>query len=64
MGCSHMTLSKPIIFETVFANFTANANDILGEGGAGRVYKANNESGSEFAVKMLDPMKATKERLR
>ena len=57
-----MTLSKPIIFETAFANFTAN--DILGEGGAGRVYKANNESGSEFAVKMLDPMKATKERLR
>lgn len=57
-----MTLSKPIIFETAFANFTANV--ILGEGGAGHVYKANNESGSEFAVKMLDPMKATKERLR
>lgn len=57
-----MSLKKPLIFETTFAAFTAT--EIIGEGGSGRVYKASDENGSVFAVKMLDPSKASKEKLR
>ncbi len=57
-----MSLKKPLIFETTFATFTAT--EILGEGGAGRVYKASDEAGAVFAVKLLDPAKANKDKLK
>lgn len=57
-----MSLKKPIIFETTFVTFTAT--EIIGEGGSGCVFKANDETGSLFAVKLLDPSKANKEKLR
>jgi len=57
-----MKLKKPIIFETTFAIFTAT--EIVGEGGSGRVYKATDEAGSVFAVKLLDPLKASKDKLK
>src|SRR5262249_51907593 len=49
-------------FETTFTRYTARTADILGEGGAGRVYRATDESGSAYAIKVLDPVKATSEK--
>lgn len=57
-----MTLKKPIIFETTFALY--NATEIIGEGGSGRIYKATDDSGSICAIKLLDPGKATKEKVK
>lgn len=55
-----MTLRNPIIFETTYSEY--NASDIVGEGGSGRIYKAIDESGNNYAIKLLDPAKATKEK--
>ncbi len=57
-----MSLKKPLIFETTFSTFTAT--EIVGEGGSGRVYKASDEGGSIFAIKLLDPSRANKEKLK
>lgn len=57
-----MKLRKPLVFEAAFATYTAT--EIVGEGGSGRVYKASDEAGSVYAVKVLDPTKASKEKLR
>ena len=57
-----MSPKKPIVFETTFTAFTAT--DILGEGGSGRVYKAIDEAGTVFAVKVLDRSKANREKLK
>lgn len=57
-----MTLSKPFIFETAFDHYSADA--VLGEGGAGRVYRATDDSGSKFAIKVLEPTKATSEKVK
>ena len=55
-------LKKPIVFETAIAIYTAES--IVGEGGAGRIYKAKDDSGDVWAIKCLDPGKATKERVK
>ena len=55
-----MSLRKPIEFETAFATYTGI--EIVGEGGAGRVYKVTDESGRVYAVKLLDPAKATRDK--
>lgn len=57
-----MKLKKPITFETAFDVFIAT--EVIGEGGSGRVYKAADESGEPFAVKLLDPEKATREKIK
>ncbi len=51
---------KPKVFETTFSRYIGT--EIIGEGGAGRVYKATDENGSVFAIKLLDPGKATNEK--
>jgi hypothetical protein len=43
-----MSLRKPIVFETPFTQYIGT--DIVGEGGAGRVYKATGEDGVYGAV--------------
>ena len=53
---------KVLEFETTFTRYTARTADILGEGGTGRVYRATDESGSAYAIKVLDPVKATSEK--
>ena len=57
-----MSPKTPKVFETTFTTFAAT--DILGEGGSGRVYKAIDEAGTVFAVKVLDPSKTNKEKLK
>ncbi len=48
------------IFETLFSKFTAT--DIIGEGGAGGVFKVADETGNTYAIKLLDQAKATGEK--
>lgn len=57
-----MRLEKQLVFETTFSCFTAT--EFIDEGGSGKVYKAIDEAGAVFAVKLLDPLKANKERIR
>lgn len=57
-----MTLRKPIIFETTFTSYIAT--EIIGEGGSGRIFKATDDSGKTWAIKLLDPGKATKEKIK
>ena len=51
---------KDKVFETTFSKYVAT--EVIGEGGSGRVYKANDENGETFAIKLLDPKKATREK--
>jgi serine/threonine protein kinase len=53
-----MSLNKPIIFETTFAHYTGT--DIIGEGGAGRVYRATDDAENVYAIKLLDHAKANR----
>jgi len=55
-------LKKPIIFKTAFGEY--KAGEIIGEGGTGKVYKAIDESGIFWAIKALDPRKASREKLK
>lgn len=57
-----MPLRKPVLFETTFAHYTAT--DIIGEGGAGRVYKATDDAGSVYAIKLLTSAKPNSEKMR
>ena len=57
-----MALKKSIFFETTFTTYTAT--EIIGEGGSGKIYKATDETGAIWAVKLLDSSKATKEKVR
>ena len=57
-----MSPFQSIDFRTAFANYRSDS--VLGEGGAGTVYGATDESGGPVAVKVLDPRKATRERLK
>lgn len=57
-----MSLRKPIIFETPFNQYTGI--EIIGEGGAGRVYKATGDNNSTYAIKLLDSKKATRQNMK
>ncbi len=55
-----MTLKKPILFRTTFAEFTGT--EVIGEGGTGIVYRAETSEGKSVAIKVLKPQAVTKER--
>jgi serine/threonine protein kinase len=57
-----MRLKKPLVFETAFSTYTADEQ--INQGGSGRIYHALDESGDIFAIKLLDPAKASKGRLK
>lgn len=57
-----MSLSKPVIFETTFTYYTGT--DIVGEGGAGRVYRATDDAENVYAIKLLDAAKASREKVK
>jgi serine/threonine protein kinase len=57
-----MVLSEPVVFTTTFEIYTAT--EIIGEGGSARVFKATDEGGQSYALKLLDPSKATKEKVK
>ena len=57
-----MSRKEPLIFNTTFSTYTEHK--LIGEGGSGRVYLAKEDNGTSFAIKLLDPSKATKERLK
>ena len=51
-------------FVTPFATYTAGPSDILGRGGSGTVYRALDDAGSAVAIKVPDPVKATRDKTR
>ena len=55
-----MPLKKKFVFQTTFETFTAN--EIIGQGGAGYVYKCQDVNGNVFAVKLLNPKNVTSDR--
>jgi serine/threonine protein kinase len=55
-------MKKPTRLSTAFATYVVN--QLIGEGGSGVVYGATDEVGAEFAVKVLNPEKASREKLR
>jgi serine/threonine protein kinase len=54
--------SRRLVFESSFNKF--HDQGIIGEGGAGRIYKVKDESGKFFALKLLDPQKATSDKIK
>lgn len=57
-----MTLKKPIIFDTTFTSYIAS--EIIKESGSGKIYEATDDSENKFAIKLLDPDKASKEKIK
>lgn len=57
-----MALKKPLFFRTTFSEYTAH--ELIGQGGSGRVYRAEDDSGTSVAIKVLYSSKATGERLK
>jgi serine/threonine protein kinase len=55
-----MARDKSITIETAFNTYALG--NILGEGGAGCVFAADDASGRQWAAKILDPKRATSER--
>jgi len=55
-----MHLKKTLIFETALGTYASN--EMISEGGAGRIYQATDEDGNEFAIKLLDPAKTSKDK--
>jgi len=55
-------LRKPIDFETTFGTY--HVNELIGEGGAGRVYGGTGIDGSPIAVKLLAKERASTENRR
>jgi len=55
-------MKKPKFVRTTFAQYTIN--DEKDEGGSGIVYEASDDGGQKCAIKILDPKKATKEKLK
>ena len=49
-------------FESAFTSY--EVIEVLGEGGAGRVYKVQDESGKPFALKHLHPDRVTQEKVK
>jgi serine/threonine protein kinase len=50
------------MFETASDSYTSTR--IIGEGGAARVYQTNDQDGQPWAVKVLDPRKASRDKLK
>jgi len=55
-------LSKPISFDTAFGIYLVD--ELLGEGGAGRVYGGTDLDGAPIALKVLAPDRATADKRR
>ncbi|MBM2824373.1 MAG: serine/threonine protein kinase, partial [Dehalococcoidales bacterium] len=55
-------LNKPFVFTTTFATYIAT--HIIGEGGSGRIFEASDDTGGVWAIKQLEPVKATKEKVK
>jgi serine/threonine protein kinase len=55
-------LKKPVDFETTFGTYTAT--EIIGQGGAGRVFAASDDEGNPVAVKLLNAETASKDKRR
>jgi serine/threonine protein kinase len=53
-------LAKFLVFETPYSK--CSAEYLLGEGGSGKVFAGKDETGHKWAIKYLDPRKATKEK--
>jgi len=62
MMTAKQKLNKPLVFVTTFATYTAT--HIIGEGGSGRIFEANDDEGGICAIKWLDPAKATREKAK
>jgi serine/threonine protein kinase len=50
------------VFETTFSKYFSI--EIIGQGGSGQVHKVTDESGSYYAVKILNPARATADKLK
>jgi serine/threonine protein kinase len=57
-----MSMRKTIIFETTFTHYIGI--DTIGEGGAGRVYRATDDDENVYAIKLLDSAKANSEKMK
>src|SRR6266581_3069134 len=57
-----MSLKKPTVFETPFTQYVGT--DIVGEGGAGRVFKATGDDNNSYAIKHLDFKKTTRQNMK
>lgn len=57
-----MPKNKVVEFRAAFGTYIAG--DVIGEGGAGLVYAATDEQGRPVAVKVLNPERATHDRLK
>ena len=62
MTAKKQKLNKPLVFTSTFATYTAT--HIIGEGGSGRIFEASDDAGGIYAIKWLDPAKATKEKVK
>ncbi len=57
-----MPLNKPVIFETTFTRYSCT--DIIGEGGAGYIYRAVDDEGNVRAIKLLRSERAKGEKAK
>jgi len=57
-----MLLKNPVVFNTTFAQYIST--EIIGEGGAGRIYKATDDAGSVYAIKLLTAAKPNSETMK
>lgn len=55
-------MKKPKQVETTFSVYKINS--VIGQGGSGIVYGAQDENGNLFAIKSLDPAVATKDKMK
>lgn len=57
-----MPLKKPVVFNTTFAQYTGT--EIIGQGGAGHIYRATDDAGSVYAIKLLTATKPNSEKMK
>jgi serine/threonine protein kinase len=55
-------LNRPVVFTTTFATYSATC--IIGEGGSGKIFEALDDNGDVYSIKLLDPGKTTKEKIK
>ena len=55
-------MKKPKSLKTTFVEYAIGG--IKGEGGSGIVYEATDSEENKYAIKVLDPAKASKEKLK